>query len=79
MGEHAYITHSIPASVRTIADVSGAGDTVISLAALCLALKMAPIDIATVSNLAGGLVCETTGVVPVDRIRLMEELMHLAQ
>lgn len=79
MGEHAYITHSIPTYVRTIADVSGAGDTVISLAALCLALKMAPLEIATISNLAGGLVCESTGVVPVDRTRLTEELMHLAQ
>jgi rfaE bifunctional protein kinase chain/domain len=79
MGEHAYITHSVPAYVRTIADVSGAGDTVISLAALCLALKMAPLEIATISNLAGGLVCESVGVVPIDKARLLEELMLLAQ
>ncbi|HNS46193.1 MAG TPA: PfkB family carbohydrate kinase, partial [Bacteroidales bacterium] len=77
LGEHSYITHSVPAYVRTIADVSGAGDTVISVAALCLALKMNPLEIATISNLAGGLVCESIGVVPVDRVKLMEEMMGL--
>ncbi|HOW26761.1 MAG TPA: bifunctional ADP-heptose synthase [Bacteroidales bacterium] len=77
MGEHAYITHSVPAYVRTIADVSGAGDTVISLAALCLALKMTPLDIATISNLAGGLVCESVGVVPINKSQLLDELMNL--
>lgn len=79
MGEHAYITHSVPAYVRSIADVSGAGDTVISMAALCLASKMTPLDIATISNLAGGLVCESVGVVPIDKARLLEELTHMAQ
>ncbi|MDQ3191352.1 MAG: bifunctional ADP-heptose synthase, partial [Bacteroidota bacterium] len=46
----------IPAHVRNIADVSGAGDTVISVAALCLALNLAPATIASLANLAGGLV-----------------------
>jgi rfaE bifunctional protein kinase chain/domain len=60
-------TSFIDAHVREISDVSGAGDTVISVAALCLALKLSPEVIATLSNLAGGLVCEHLGVVPVDR------------
>jgi D-glycero-beta-D-manno-heptose-7-phosphate kinase len=63
----------IPAIVRTIADVSGAGDTVIGTAVLCLAVN-APVKImATLCNLAGGLVCEHVGVVPVDRELLMQE------
>lgn len=63
----------IPAHIRDIADVSGAGDTVISVAALCLALKLPGTMIASLANLAGGLVCESTGVVPVDKSRLLKE------
>ncbi|MDR1847804.1 MAG: PfkB family carbohydrate kinase [Bacteroidales bacterium] len=64
----------IPAHLRQIADVSGAGDTVISVASLCLALGMKAMDIAKISNLAGGLVCEKVGVVPVDKDVLYREL-----
>jgi len=63
----------IPAEVRSIADVSGAGDTVISVAALCMAAKTDPVFMANLSNLAGGLVCEQSGVAPVDKFRLMAE------
>ncbi len=70
-------THVIPSHVRSIADVSGAGDSVISVAALCLAIKTDPLVLASVSNLAGGLVCEKIGVVPVDKERLMFEMMNL--
>jgi rfaE bifunctional protein kinase chain/domain len=63
----------IPAHIRNIADVSGAGDTVISVAALCLALHLSPVTIATLANLAGGLVCEKVGVVPVEREQLIRE------
>ncbi len=69
--------HSIPACIRSIADVSGAGDTVISVASLCLAAGMTPYQIATVSNLAGGLVCEEVGVVPVNKEKLMKEVLAL--
>ncbi len=64
----------IPAHVRMVADVSGAGDTVIGTAALCLSLGMKAYDIAYISNLAGGMVCEYIGVVPVDKQRLLAEL-----
>lgn len=67
----------IPAHVRNISDVSGAGDTVISVAALCLALNLSPALTATLANLAGGLVCEKVGVVPVDKAQLLEEALHL--
>ena len=66
-------TYLIPAHRRSIADVSGAGDTVISVATLCLALNMTPCDMAALSNLAGGLVCEFVGVAPVNKKRLFEE------
>lgn len=70
-------THAVPAHVRQIADVSGAGDTVISVAAICLALNIQPADMAAISNLAGGLVCEYVGVVPVDKTRLLNETIKL--
>ncbi|MDX5418874.1 MAG: PfkB family carbohydrate kinase [Hymenobacteraceae bacterium] len=63
----------IPAHRRSISDVSGAGDTVISIAALCMALKTSLPFMAGLSNLGGGLVCEQVGVVPVDRNRLFLE------
>jgi len=67
----------IPAHVRSIADVSGAGDTVISVASLCLAQKCSPYEIAYISNLAGGLVCEEVGVVPVNKDKLLKEVLAL--
>jgi D-glycero-beta-D-manno-heptose-7-phosphate kinase len=63
----------IPAHAREIADVSGAGDTVVSIAALCVALKLSPTVIASLSNLGGGLVCQHVGVVPIDREELLRE------
>ncbi len=67
----------IPAHVRNIADVSGAGDTVIGVAALCLAVKTSSVKMATLANLAGGLVCEKVGVVPVEKEQLMQEANNL--
>ncbi|NOX47105.1 MAG: D-glycero-beta-D-manno-heptose-7-phosphate kinase [Chlorobi bacterium] len=67
----------IPSHVRSISDVSGAGDTVISVASLCLARKTSPTLLASISNLAGGLVCEEVGVVPINKDRLLEEAKKL--
>lgn len=63
----------IPAHLRRIADVSGAGDTVISIAACALASACQPREIAALANLGGGLVCEHLGVVPIDKERLFQE------
>jgi rfaE bifunctional protein kinase chain/domain len=63
-----------PAHIRQIADVSGAGDTVISIAALCLTLDLPIQVIAKIANLSGGLVCESVGVVSVDKHRLLSEI-----
>lgn len=67
----------IPAHVRTIADVSGAGDTVISVATLCLTLGLPIETIASYANLAGGLVCEESGVVSIQTDQLVQEIERL--
>lgn len=72
-------SHILPAHKRNIADVSGAGDTVVSVASLCLSAGVEPRLLAEISNLAGGIVCEKVGVVPIDRERFMEELSKLGR
>lgn len=67
----------LPAHIRDIADVSGAGDTVIGVASLCLASGLDPFVTAAIANTAGGLVCENVGVVPIEKERLKEELQCL--
>jgi rfaE bifunctional protein kinase chain/domain len=59
--------HVVPTEVRDVADVSGAGDTVIAIASLCLAAGVDALTLARLSNYAAGLVCEKVGVVPVQR------------
>ncbi len=83
LSEKGVYTHSaktkalVPAHIRNIADVSGAGDTVVSIAALCLAANLSPVITATLANLAGGLVCEKVGVVPIDKKQLLAEALKL--
>jgi len=67
-----------PAHERRIADVSGAGDTVISVAACCLAAGLGMAEIAFTSNLAGGWVCQFPGVVPIEINALKSELNKIA-
>lgn len=62
-----------PAERRLIADVSGAGDTVISVAGLLLSAGASLSEIASISNIAGGLVCEKSGVVPIEPEELQNE------
>jgi rfaE bifunctional protein kinase chain/domain len=68
--------HKKPAHLRNIADVSGAGDTVIATASLCLICKAQPQLIAAIANLAGGLVCESPGVVSINKQLLLEEALQ---
>lgn len=63
----------IPSHLRNIADVSGAGDTVIAVASLLYAVTKDVNTMAEVANIAGGLVCEEVGTVPVNRERLLQE------
>lgn len=66
--------HLVPAHIRSIADVSGAGDTVIAVATLCLACGCSIQTIAELANLAGGLVCEFSGVVSITPDLLKNEV-----
>ena len=61
---------------RNIVDVSGAGDSVIAAAALGLSLEITAQELCTISNSAGGLVCEKAGVVPVQKENLLAALTH---
>jgi rfaE bifunctional protein kinase chain/domain len=75
-GEHAAI---IPSHFRNIADVSGAGDTVIAVASLVYAVTRDAALMAEVANIAGGLVCEEVGTVAINKDLLMQEcgvLLH---
>ena len=83
LGEHGMFlrhhkkSYRVKAHLRSIADVSGAGDTVISVAALCLATGANAKTLLSVCNIAGGLVCEQSGVVPVDATALLKESLRL--
>ena len=67
----------VKAHDRKIIDVSGAGDTVVSVAALCLAANMNLEQTAEISNIAGGLVCQKLGVVPINSKELILEIERL--
>ena len=66
-----------PTQSRAIADVCGAGDSVISIAALCLTRGASAEQLATLANLAGGQVCESVGVVPLNKAKLLAEIAAL--
>lgn len=67
----------IPTHIRNVADVSGAGDTVIAVASLVYAASGDLRLMAEVANIAGGLVCEEVGTVAIDREKLRAECMQL--
>lgn len=69
--------HIFPSHIRNIADVSGAGDTVIATASMVYAITKNAALMAQISNIAGGLVCEQVGVVPVDKALLEQETLLL--
>ena len=64
----------IPAQIRDIVDVTGAGDTVISVASLLLTASEDIREIARIANFAGGIVCEKVGVVPIDVETLKQKI-----
>jgi rfaE bifunctional protein kinase chain/domain len=67
----------IPTHIRSIADVSGAGDTVIAVASLVYAATKDVKLMAEIANIAGGLVCEEVGTVAIDAGKLLAECRHL--
>ena len=67
----------IPTHIRSIADVSGAGDTVIAIAALVFAATGNAKLMAEMANIAGGLVCEQVGTVAIDKVKFFDECKKL--
>ncbi len=67
----------LPTHIRKIADVSGAGDTVIAVASLVYAATKDVALMAEVANIAGGLVCEEVGTVAINREKLLAECEEL--
>ncbi len=63
----------IPSHIRNVADVSGAGDTVIAVAALVYAVRKNAHLMAEIANIAGGLVCEEVGTAAVNKQKLFHE------
>lgn len=63
-----------PAYLRQISDVSGAGDTVIAVATICLLAGLSPLQMSQIANLAGGIVCEYAGVTPIPLQKLSDEI-----
>jgi len=64
-------------TTSNVIDVSGAGDTVVSVAAMCLACHIDFDELAILANIAGGIVCEKVGVVPISNIELLDRAKEL--
>lgn len=69
--------HIIPAHIRRIADVSGAGDTVIAVISLLYAATKNIKLSAEIANIAGGLVCEEVGTIAINKEKLEKEINSL--
>jgi len=66
------IVHNIPTKALRVADVSGAGDTVISTLAVALGGGADIREAIVLANHAAGLVCEEVGIVPIYKKNLIE-------
>jgi rfaE bifunctional protein kinase chain/domain len=67
----------IPSHLRNVADVSGAGDTVIAVASLVYAATKDIQLAAEIANIAGGIVCEVVGTAAIDKDQLLRECKAL--
>jgi D-glycero-beta-D-manno-heptose-7-phosphate kinase len=73
------LSRVIPSHIRNVADVSGAGDTVIAVASLVYAAAKDVNLMAEVANIAGGLVCEEVGTVAINKEMLLKECKMLVR
>lgn len=62
----------MPTKARKVADVSGAGDTVISTLTMALAAEADIIEASYLANFAGGIVCGEIGIVPIELDKLFD-------
>jgi D-glycero-beta-D-manno-heptose-7-phosphate kinase len=68
-------TTFVSTRARKVADVSGAGDTVIATLTYALSAGADMKEAVSLSNYAAGLVCEEVGVVPVNLDRLVNSIL----
>lgn len=66
----------MPTKARKVADVSGAGDTVISTLTLALAAGSDIVEASYLANYAGGIVCEEVGIVPIESDKLFDTIIQ---
>ncbi len=66
----------MPTKARKVADVSGAGDTVISTLTMAIAAGANILEASYLANYAGGLVCEEIGIVPIELEKLFDTVME---
>lgn len=66
----------VETKARHVADVSGAGDTVIATLTMALASGASVRESATLANYAGGIVCGEVGIVPIDKAILLQTILN---
>lgn len=66
----------MPTKARKVADVSGAGDTVISTLTIALAAGANIYEASYLANYAGGLVCEEVGIIPIEIDKLFDTVIR---
>ena len=64
----------MPTKAQIVADVSGAGDTVISTLTMALAAKADIMEASYLANYAGGIVCEEVGIIPIEQDKLFDTI-----
>lgn len=64
----------IPTKTRNIVDVCGAGDAVVSIVSMGLALEFDMKYLCEIANIAGGIVCQNVGVTTVNKEKLLNEI-----
>ena len=66
----------MPTKAQIVADVSGAGDTVISTLTMAIAAKADIFEAAFLANYAGGIVCEEVGIIPIEKEKLFDTIWN---
>lgn len=74
--ERSGAVHHVPTRTRSVADVSGAGDTVIATLTVMMAAGADVREASAIANFAGGVVCEEIGIVPIEHDRLKETMLR---
>lgn len=64
----------VSTKTRKVADVSGAGDTVVASLTAALVGGANSREAASIANYAAGIVCEEVGIIPIDVTRLHDEI-----